>query len=158
MPAKRATRNQFEERETTLEQAEQYRILTAKMPVEALAADWSEGRNRTLEEKHVKALCKIFTQGGLNRADHHVAVLSTRSEVECMLRVMGLHGEATDADDMPAFGDWLSVNRQVELMDGQHRVAALERYVSETGADKKELWWHCDFTIAVCDSRHSVNA
>ncbi|UNI22810.1 hypothetical protein JDV02_008664 [Purpureocillium takamizusanense] len=45
MPAKRAARNQFEERETTLEQAEQYRILTAKMPVEALAADWSEGRN-----------------------------------------------------------------------------------------------------------------
>ncbi|PWI64383.1 hypothetical protein PCL_10521 [Purpureocillium lilacinum] len=145
MPTKRAVRNQFEERETTLEKAEQYRILTAKMPVGALAADWSEGRNRMVEEKHVKALCKIFTQGGLNRADHHVAVLATRSEVECMLRDMGLHDEATDADDMPAFDDWLSVNRQVELMDGQHRIKALERYVSETGADKKELWWPCDF-------------
>jgi len=94
MPAKRAARKQFEERETTLEQAEQYLILTAKMPLEALAVDWSMGRNRVIREK-------IFTQGGLNRADHHVAVLCTRSEVECMLRVMGLHGEATDADDMP---------------------------------------------------------
>ncbi len=36
MPAKRAARKQFEERETTLEQAEQYLILTAKMPLEAL--------------------------------------------------------------------------------------------------------------------------
>lgn len=145
-PAKRAARKQFEERETTLEQAQQYRILTAKMPVEALAADWSVGRNRVIQEKHVKALCKIFTQGGLKRADNHLAVLSTRPEVECMLRVMGLHDEATDADDIPAFDDWLSVNRrQVELMDGQHRVEALKQYVSETRADKKELWWPCDF-------------
>ncbi|GJN76064.1 hypothetical protein PLICBS_010175 [Purpureocillium lilacinum] len=144
-PAKRAARNQFEERETTLGQAQQYRILTAKMPVEALAADWSVARNRMVEEKHVRALCKIFTQGGLNRADHHVAVLATRSEVECMLRVMELHDEVTDADDIPVFDDWPSVNRPVELMDGQHRVEALKRYVSETGADKKELWWPCDF-------------
>ncbi|KAJ6436772.1 Maltose permease MAL31 [Purpureocillium lavendulum] len=144
-PAKKAARKQFEERETTLEQAQQYRILTAKMPVEALAADWSVARNRVIRGEHVKALCKIFTQGGLNRAGHHVAVLATRSEVECMLRLMELHDEVTDADDIPAFDDWLSVNRPVELMDGQHRVAALERYVSETGADKKELWWPCDF-------------
>ncbi|KAJ6439243.1 integral membrane protein [Purpureocillium lavendulum] len=31
------------------------------------------------------------------------------------------------------------------LMDGQHRVEALKLYVSESGADKKELWWPCDF-------------
>ncbi|KJZ70998.1 hypothetical protein HIM_09609 [Hirsutella minnesotensis 3608] len=138
--AKKAARKGFEESKTTLEQAEPYRILTAKMPVKALVADWSLGRNRVIQEEHVKALCKLFQRGDMKRASYPLAVLGTRSAVECMLRQMGYGGDMTDVDNMPAFDDWLLVNgRPVELLDGQHRIEALKRYVSETGAGEEEL-------------------
>ncbi|GJN78664.1 hypothetical protein PLIIFM63780_002173 [Purpureocillium lilacinum] len=129
-PAK-AGRKRLEDVQTTLEQAELYRILTATMPVDALTADWSMGRskgsNRPIEEKHVNALYTIFQRGDMKRASYPLAVLSTQTE------------------DLPAFDNWLVNRRPVELLDGQHRVAALKRLVSKTGADEQELHWPCHF-------------
>ena len=63
-----------------------------------------------------------------------------------MLHGMGYDGGTPDADDLLSFDKWLLVNdRPVELLDGQHRVAALKRLVSKTGADTQELHWHCNF-------------
>lgn len=142
-PAK-AARKQFEEGQTTLEQAEPYRILTARMPLDALTADWSLARNRPIQAKHVDALYTMFQRGDMKRASYPLAVLSTYSEVQCMLLAMGY--DTTDTDDMPSFDEWLPVNgHPVELLDGQHRVAALKRLVSKTGAGKEELHWPCHF-------------
>ncbi|GJN86979.1 hypothetical protein PLIIFM63780_010561 [Purpureocillium lilacinum] len=144
-PAK-AARKQFEEGQTTLEQAKPYRILTARMPLDALTADWSLARNRSLQAKHVDALYTIFERGDMKRASYPLAVLSTRSEVQRMLHGMGYDSDTPDADDVPSFDGWLSVNRRpVELLDGQHRVAALKRLVYRTGAGEEELHWPCNF-------------
>ncbi|PWI64626.1 hypothetical protein PCL_09483 [Purpureocillium lilacinum] len=140
-----ATRKRFKEGETTLEQAEPYRILTARMPVDALTAHWSVARNRPIQEKHVDALYTIFQRGDMKRASYPLAVLSTRSEVQCMLHEMGYGGDTPDADDVPSFGKWLPNRRPAELLDGQHRVTALKRLVSNTGAGKQELCWPCNF-------------
>ena len=144
MPAK-APRKRFEEGQTTLEQAEPYRIWTATMTVDALTADWSTGSNRPIQDKHVDALYTIFQRGDMKRASYPLAVLSTRSEVQCMLHEMGYDGDTLDADDVPSFDKWLLVNgRPVELLDGQHRVAALKRLVSGSVAGRQELYWPCN--------------
>ena len=71
-----------------------------------------------------------------------------------MLHGMGYDGGTPDADDLLSFDKWLLVNdRPVELLDGQHRVAALKRLVSKTGADKQELRCIAIFTIVVCHTR-----
>ncbi|KAJ6439190.1 hypothetical protein O9K51_08602 [Purpureocillium lavendulum] len=75
---------------------EPYRILTARMPVDALTADWSLARNRPIQEKHVDALCTIFQRGDIKRASYP---LNTRSEVQCVLHRMGYDGDTPDADD-----------------------------------------------------------
>ncbi|KAJ6437567.1 ATP-dependent DNA helicase MER3 [Purpureocillium lavendulum] len=107
-----------------------------------------EGSNdksdRPIQEKHVDALYTIFQRGDMKRASYPLVVLSTRSEVQCMLHEMG-YDDTTDADDVPSFDQWLLVNsRQVELLDGEHRVAALKRLVSGTDAGKQELYWPCN--------------
>lgn len=143
----KAPRKRLRESETTLERAERYRILTAKMPVEALTADWIEGRNRVIQPGHVKALCKIFQRGDMKRASHPLAVLCTRPAVKCMLHRLGYRDDDDVAgmDDVPAFDDWMrEIRHRVELVDGQHRIEALKEYVSKTGAGKEELYWHCN--------------
>ncbi|KAJ6439073.1 Copalyl diphosphate synthase-like protein [Purpureocillium lavendulum] len=78
----KAAQKRFEEGQTTLEEAEPYRILTAAMPVDALTWDWSlwtSTGNRPIQEKHVNTLCAIFQRGDMKRASYPLAVLSTRS-------------------------------------------------------------------------------
>ncbi|KAK4076535.1 hypothetical protein Purlil1_12626 [Purpureocillium lilacinum] len=81
----------------------------------------------------------------MKRASYPLAVLSTRSDVQCMLHEMGYDRDTAETEDLPAFDNWLVNRRPVELLDGQHRVAALKRLVSKTGADKRELHWPCHF-------------
>lgn len=95
----KAARKRLRESETTLERAERYRILTAKMPVEALTADWIERRNRVIQPAHVRTLCKIFQRGDMKRASHPLAVLCTSPEVKCMLHRLGYR----DDDDVAAW-------------------------------------------------------
>ncbi|PWI65091.1 hypothetical protein PCL_07390 [Purpureocillium lilacinum] len=81
-------------------------------------------------------LYTIFQRGDMKRASYPLAVLSSRSEVDCMLHEMSYDDDTTETDDMPAFDDWLLVNRRpVELRDGQHRVAALKRLVRSCHSD-----------------------
>ncbi|PWI65079.1 hypothetical protein PCL_07378 [Purpureocillium lilacinum] len=62
-----------------------------------------------------------------------------------MLHEMGYDDDTTHADDVPSFDKWLRVNgRPAELLDGQHRVAALKRLVSGSDTGKEELYWPCN--------------
>ncbi|KAG7402837.1 hypothetical protein Forpe1208_v016711 [Fusarium oxysporum f. sp. rapae] len=122
------------------------------MPTNALTSTWSLGKNRRLDTKHVRTLCAIFTQGGLNRKaeENHLLVLCSRADVSRMMKHLQRQGQSIDPEipeELPFFDEWLSVNRgnQAEVMAGQHRIKALEAYVQETGANEKELWWTCEF-------------
>lgn len=65
---------------------------------------------------------------------------------ELRLYEMGYDDDTTHADDVPSSDKLLAVNgRPVALLDGPHRVAALKRLVSKTGAGKEELHWPCNF-------------
>ncbi|GKU10393.1 unnamed protein product, partial [Fusarium langsethiae] len=142
----------FKDEDSVREQARKHRILTARMPTNALTSTWSLGKNRRLDTKHVRTLCGIFTQGGLNRKaeENHLLVLCSQADVSRMMKHLQRQGRSIDpeiSEELPFFDEWLSVNRgsQAEVMAGQHRIKALETYVQETGADEKELWWTCEF-------------
>lgn len=118
------------------------------MPVKALTAEWSVGKNRPINEEHVKGLVNIFRRGGVKRSEarNHLLVLSTRSDVEAVLRATGHGNAAGSRAETPSFDCWLSVNHnQVEILAGQHRVEALKRHVKESGVGDEELWWPCEF-------------
>jgi hypothetical protein len=149
---KEAKKRCFKDEDSVREQARKHRILTARMPTKALTPIWSLGMNRRLDVKHVRTLCTVFTQGGLNRKaeENHLLVLCSKADVSRMMKHLQRRNEVATPnalDELPFFGDWLSVNRGnlVEVMAGQHRVKALEAYVQETGAAEDELWWTCEF-------------
>ncbi|KAK7592398.1 hypothetical protein V3481_007017 [Fusarium oxysporum f. sp. vasinfectum] len=142
----------FKDEDSVREQARKYRILAARMPIKALTSAWSLGKNRRLDTKHVRNLCAIFTQGGLNRRaeENHLLVLCSRADVSRMMKHLqrrDLSASPEVSEELPFFDEWLFVNhgRPVEVMAGQHRIKALEAYVQETGANEEELWWTCEF-------------
>lgn len=152
-PARKSARQkQFEDGESTLEQARPYRIIIASMPISTLTPVWSLGQNRPVSERHVQKLCAIFLQGGLNRTAHgnYLQVLCSKEDVSKMMAHLNAEGDSgmsNAVDKIIDFTDWNSVtgNRKVEILAGQHRIRALEEYVKQTNSDNKELWWPCEF-------------
>ena len=69
------------------EQAEPYRLSTARFPLEALTSSWSVGSNRTVDIKHVQDLCRIFEESGVQRecAENHLRVACTEAAVQKMV-------------------------------------------------------------------------
>jgi hypothetical protein len=125
-------------------------MLTARMPVDALTANWSLGQNRRIDKYEVRKLHERFSREGLNRnaKENRLLVLCDRIEVLRMIRHLGLdktsgHGSI---NRLPFFKDWLSVNNGslVEIMAGQHRIKALESYAEAMNAGKNVLWWTCE--------------
>lgn len=136
------------------EQAERYRLATAKFPIDALTPTWCVGSNRVLDLKHVKALCQTFEQQKLQResVENRLRVACSRAELQKMMDHLGWAGTGTDdtASSWPSFQDWTLVNNHpAELMAGQHRVEALKMFLSKKGrlhtcSDDDPHWWLCD--------------
>ena len=141
------------------EQAEPYRLCTAKFPLEALTPSWSIGSNRAVDVKHVQDLCRIFEENGLRRecAENRLLVACTQADVHKMMGhlkllasgVGRLEGQAEDSvQPWPSFEGWASVNgSRAEIMAGQHRVEALKMFLERKGNEatrKEQSWWICD--------------
>lgn len=156
--AKRARGGQIAEDLTSAkpvrEQAEPYRIITAKFPIDALTASWSVGSNRPIDEKHVHRLCQIFKEQGLQREpeENRLLIACSRDEVQRMMDYLGEGGEFMGTA-WPFFQDWMSVNGcKAEIMVGQHRVEAAKTFLcpkSELQESKEDPkggphWWLCD--------------
>ncbi|KAJ3525306.1 hypothetical protein NM208_g11697 [Fusarium decemcellulare] len=137
--------------ELAREQAEQHRIITARMPIHALKTEWTIGKNRKVDWKRVQMLCAMFKTEGVKRTaeENRLFVLCDREDVIKMQRHMGLDDHAQTSPDGEAlfFKDWCSAHGddKVEVMAGQHRMKALEMFVLQMKMEKKELWWTCDF-------------
>jgi hypothetical protein len=133
------------------ERAEPYRLATARFPVDALTPVWREGSNRELDIKQVRDLCESFGREQLLREseENRLRVCCSRAEVERMTAHLAATGDATSgaAPSLPSFHDWVEVNGcRAELMAGQHRVAALRRFLQKEfpNSSSEEHWWACD--------------
>ena len=133
------------------EQAEPYRLATAKFHVDALTPAWSTGSNRPLDPKHVQSLSQIFEQQRLQRepVENRLRIACSRTEVERMIAHLETAGELSSATSTawPSFRDWVSVNGcPAEIMAGQHRVEALKVFLRRksrlhTSSDEDPQWW-----------------
>lgn len=129
------------------QQAEPYRIITAKFPIDALTASWSVGSNRPIDGQHVHRLCQIFKEQGLQREpeENRLLIACSRDEVQRMMDHLGEEGDRTGTP--PFFKDWMAVNgREAEIMVGQHRVEAAKAFLQKLEEERNEgpHWWICD--------------
>lgn len=136
------------------ERAREHCITVAKFLVDDLTSTWIHGVNRALDKKQVNALCEIFKGQKLQRESEQnwLVVLCSRKDVERMLaHVQQAGAPATETSSpWPWFGDWAKViGSQVELMAGQHRVAAGKAFIQKygqlrTSSEPEPLWWVCE--------------
>src|ERR1700744_2836345 len=70
--------------QSILEETEQYRLITAKFPIDALTPEWSVGFNRPLSESHKRNLCRDFKNQGVHRKElaNRLYVACTKEEVQ----------------------------------------------------------------------------
>jgi len=132
------------ETKPVLEEAEPFRLVTAKFPIDALTPEWSVGVNRPINESHKRRLCQIFMDQGVHRKElgNRLRVACTKDEVRKMLDHIQPDG---DKQEWPCFDDWILVNgTKAELLAGNHRVEALKEYLRRTKSEGKERWWICD--------------
>jgi hypothetical protein len=152
------TSQDFASSKSIREQAEPYRLATAKFPIDALTSKWGVGSNRPIDKKHVQNLYRIFQEQGLKReiTENHLLIACTRAEVEGMIDFLKQSRERAidikSSSQQPSFDDWMSVNEsEAEIMAGQHHVAALKLYLQRINRDPNSLsmwrdqaWWICD--------------
>jgi len=152
------------------EQAEPYRLGTAKFSIEALTSIWSLGSNRQIHENHIQSLCRIFEEQGLQReaAENHLLITCTQAEVQRMISRLdriqqNTHGCERNPSSWPSFDDWMSVNgSKAEILAGQHRIEALKLYLRRISGrhqgansfEKDESWWICDIYDKGENRRH----
>jgi hypothetical protein len=137
------------------EQAEPYRIATAKFPIDALTPVWRIGSNRLVDAQHVQNLSRIFEQQGLQReaVENHLLIACSQAEVQRMWDHLGQTDRSTPTlgeAKLQSFRDWMLVNGcKAEIIAGQHRVEALKAFFQQKSRlheslEEDPLWWVCD--------------
>ena len=156
----------FQETDSILEQARPYLLSVARLPVEALTSTWNQGQNRRLDHRHVEDLCETFLQGNLARQTerNHILVSCSSQAIRNMTVHLGLGGQGEGSPDIAPgvialFEDWLKINdEKLEIIAGQHRIAALREYVRRTKSPENELWWTCKIYDRGEKSTHASSA
>ncbi|KAG6151795.1 hypothetical protein E4U47_007416 [Claviceps purpurea] len=106
--------------------ARPYLLTVAKLQLKALETTWSIGSNRKLDTEHVSKLKSVFEKEGLKR-------MAPENRLICVCKAGDVQASTTKAIYQP-----------FEVLDGQHRIAALRDYVGDTENDHAELWWTCE--------------
>lgn len=145
--------SQLKDIESPRDQAEPYRLTTAKFSISTLTPTWSVGRNRPIDKNHAKALCRMFMQNGIRRkkASDRLIVVCKKEDVEKMLahiegRQTSVGRASEDGEEKwPYFHDWeIVIGAKAELATGNHRVEALKEYMEKMKLGEGEGWWICD--------------
>ena len=141
-------RPSFREIESVVEQAEKYRLGTARLPIDSLSPQWHSGNgtNRQINQKHAMTLARVFYEEGLKRKspENHLIVGCSRSQVDAMLQVLASRSSGSaagernntrmeleramqsrvpqnqqdDVREWPLFDGWEAINGKAELMPG----------------------------------------
>lgn len=142
----------LKEQQSPRERAAEYRLCSARMPVDALTSVWKHGCNRPVNPHQVEKLVSLFTCGSLNRngAENRLLVLCSAADVQAMQQHLGTRYAAHgNIEDEPlSFLDWPQVHGEklVEVMAGQHRIEALRKvFRQDSSGGVGELWWTCEF-------------
>ncbi|KAG9249376.1 uncharacterized protein F5Z01DRAFT_641249 [Emericellopsis atlantica] len=140
--------------ESVRQQARAHLLAIARLPVDLLQTEWRSGQNRPLDHAHVQDLYKAFEKGGVARdsVENHLFVACSHETARKLQQASSAAGsndlsaDQTTQDTIPCFTypRQEHVKVELELMAGQHRVAALRKFVREKHLDSSELWWTCE--------------
>jgi hypothetical protein len=141
--------NALSESTTIEKRAEPFRLMTVKFPIDDVTPQWSMGSNRDVDAKHVRQLCQIFDEHGLQRQDrtHRVRLLCEAKDVKAICDHLGIDVTPNDhSTDPPFFEGWSAfTSSPAELLAGNHRIHALKEFLKQRKiTDKNERWWVCD--------------
>ncbi|KAG6125689.1 hypothetical protein E4U46_005895 [Claviceps purpurea] len=104
------------------------------------------GRNRPLDADHVTDLKNVFRRDGLERMapGNRLLCLCTAADIQ--------FGDTTWSNEQSKdIRHWSeAIFSPIEVLAGQHRIAALRDYVTETESDPAELWWTCELYDRAC--------
>ena len=139
------------------ERAEPFRLMTVRFPIDDVTPEWSMGWNRDINEKHVKQLCQLFEEYGLDRLGraHRLRLLCRAQDVRLMCERIGIDcGPNDPGAPLPSFKGWSSATSgAAEVLAGNHRIGALKAYLKQQKLtdDDDERWWVCDiFDRGMC--------
>ncbi len=141
-PSKRQRREEsaprpVEDGSSTRQQAEEYLLATAKVPVGAMTRRWEGWDNRGLSRRQVARLHQEFRDVGLFREaeENFIVAQCSAAAVKKMLARLGADGREKALD----FTDWVTVNgdAKIEVINGQHRMETLRLLHG------KGKWWTC---------------
>jgi hypothetical protein len=93
------------------------------------------GSNRDVDAKHVRQLCQLFEEHGLQRQDrtHRVRLLCRAEDVRTMCERLGVESTPNHhSTDLPFFEGWSAfASSSAEMLAGNHRVQALKAYLKQ---------------------------
>ncbi|KAG6130398.1 hypothetical protein E4U12_004226 [Claviceps purpurea] len=105
-----------------------------------------DGQNESLREnipldaEYVRKLKNVFKKDGLNRIAPGNRLLRVCTAADIQSSTIKWSDEnPQDPRHMPEI-----TSLRFEVLAGQHRIAALREYVSDTESDPAELWWTCE--------------
>jgi hypothetical protein len=139
-------------------QAEAHFLGIAQIPVDALTGNWTIGSNRPIDGTHVNDLCRLFSENGLDRRTepNRILVECAKEDYERMVKfnqesIRNRGAQTILCTEPQLFKQWMRVNRkQVEIIAGQHRVAALAVFLRNQAIEvsgfniEGNSWWTCE--------------
>ena len=98
--ARTQQQQQLKESQSVGDEAEQFRLGTARFPIDALTAEWTLGRNRKIDPAHKQGLVQLFRDQGIRRKDAEcrIRVACTKEQFQRMLEHLDIPG-INDGDD-----------------------------------------------------------
>ncbi|CAG9951122.1 unnamed protein product [Clonostachys rosea f. rosea IK726] len=125
------------------ELAKPYLLAVGRLPLDVLDTTWITGQNRAIDTTHVRELREAFRINGLQRCEprNRLLCLCNADDVErvrCGDSSERVRGERQN--DETDILRWAEVNSgSVEVMAGQHRIAALREFIRDSGSQADEL-------------------
>jgi hypothetical protein len=103
------------------------------------------GSNRDVDVKHVRQLCQLFEEHGLQRQDrtYRVRLLCHAKDVRTMCDRLGIDATPNDhSTDPSSFEGWSTfTSSSAELLAGNHRIYALEAFLKQRKiTDESKRW------------------
>lgn len=149
-PATQEEEPSFNGGQSVRQQAEAYELARVKLPLDAMTCQWEDGMNRAFVASHAAWLCSIFESTAVEREaeENYLLVQCSTHGVQRMLSILSNDEKsrlATDKKTVVSFLQWLLVNPgiSVEVLAGQHRIAALKEYARRRKVCSENLWWTC---------------
>ncbi|KAG6052682.1 hypothetical protein E4U17_005518 [Claviceps sp. LM77 group G4] len=117
--------------------AKPHLLAVAKLQVKVLEPNRSIGSNRQLDADRVGELKNLFKKDGLKRTaqENWLLCVCNAADISKIWPDENLLNRGHCSEVMP---------QSIEVLNGQHRIAALRDYVNDTGNDEAELWWMCE--------------